>query len=86
MIKIARIAACESAFNGIMFSGYIVSVSFILQFMFGIKKGLDLFGIVSMVECVILLASFILYFVLIIRAYNYFGEFVFEFRQRNEEA
>lgn len=29
-IKLARVFACESAFNGVMFSGYIIAVSFAL--------------------------------------------------------
>lgn len=48
-IKLAKVFACESAFNGIMFSGYIIAVSFALEAIYGAKNMAGFIGVFSVI-------------------------------------
>lgn len=76
LIRVARICACETTFNGVMFSGYIVAVASALQVQYGIKNMEGVIGIGSVVETCMMVLVFAIYFFLLIKVPQYFGEFV----------
>lgn len=60
---------------GLLFCGYIISVSFALEIMYGVKNTTDLVGKISLAQCSILLLMIIGYFVFLLLKPEYFGEF-----------
>lgn len=73
---------CETAYNGVMFSGYIISVSFGLEIVYGTKNMGNFIGMLSVAECTILLLLYLVYFILLAKFPRYFGEFVYYFRKK----
>lgn len=66
----------QYAFNGVMFSAYIVWVSIGLQFMFGIKDLSSGVGVVSLIFSIFFILVYIAYSVLFILKPDFFGQFV----------
>jgi hypothetical protein len=50
-----------------MFSGYIIAVSFALEVIYGTKNMAGFIGILSIMECCVLLLLYAVYFFLIIK-------------------
>jgi hypothetical protein len=65
-----------------MFSGYIIAVSFALEAVYGAKNMAGFIGLLSIVECCVLLLLYAVYFFLLIKFEKYFGEFVDYFKKR----
>ena len=78
----AKRLVCETAFNGVMFCGYIIAVSFALEVVYGTKNMVGFVGIFSVIECCVLLLLYFVYFALLIKFPEHFGEFVFCFRKK----
>ncbi len=66
---------------GLLFGGYIISVSFALEIMYGVKNTTDMVGKISLVECSILLVMILGYFVFLLLKPEYFGEFTESFKK-----
>jgi hypothetical protein len=77
---VAERAVGEYAFMGLMFSGYLFTVSFALEALFGAKDLQSLVGRVSVVETSLLMVAFCGYFAFIIAKPTFFGEFVADFK------
>jgi hypothetical protein len=71
--KTSKRLACYYAFNGVMFSAYIVVVSLVLEAMYGVKLINGIIGNISLVQMIFLLAIYLVNFVLIIYVPRYFG-------------
>lgn len=82
MNKWSKRLVCETAFNGVMFCGYIIAVSFALEVVYGTKNAAGFLGLFSIVECCLMLLLYIVYFGLIIKFPEHFGEFVLAFRKK----
>lgn len=66
---------------GLLFGGYIISVSFALEIMYGVKNTTDMVGKISLIECSILLVMIIGYFVFLLLKPEYFGEYTESFKK-----
>ena len=62
-----------------MFSGYIAAVALTLQVQYGIKSMEGVIGIGSVVETCVIVLVFAIYFCLLIKVPQYFGEFISSF-------
>ena len=71
----------EYTFMGLLFGGYLISVSFALQIMYGVKNTSDFIGKISLVECSILMLMIIAYFFFMICKCDYFGEYTNSFKR-----
>lgn len=66
---------------GLLFGGYLISVSFALQIAYGIKNTSDLIGKLSLAECTILLIIILGYFFFLLFKPEYFGEYTESFKK-----
>lgn len=66
---------------GLLFGGYIISVSFALQILYGVKDTSDMVGKISLVQCSILMLMILGYFVFLLLKPEYFGEFTESFKK-----
>jgi hypothetical protein len=73
VLNVAKKSVGEYTLMGLAFSGYITSVSFALEVMYGTKKTDDMIGGVSIVECAILLLMMVGYFVFLVLKPEFFG-------------
>lgn len=64
-LRLGKKIICEYGFDGIMFSLYIISFSFSLQVLYGVKN-MDQSGKISIFICILMLILIIVYFVLIV--------------------
>ena len=70
---LAKRCACEYAFNGVMFSAYIMAVSFGLQMNYGMKNSVGMLGLGSMIGSGLSIVVFVVYSVLLFKLPQYFG-------------
>ena len=79
--KVRQRALGEYTFTGILFSGYLVFTSFMLELMYGIKSRTGVWGTGSMVLAFVLVALFISYLVFFLLRPAYFGEYTSSFKK-----
>lgn len=79
--KAAKRSLGEYTFMGLMFGGYLISVSFALRMLYGRKGDLDMIAKISYAESSILALLFISYFVFLLIKPDFFGEFTNSYKK-----
>ena len=74
----------EYTFCGLMLSAYIISCSTALEFLFGIQDTNSQLTAASIAECCIFLIFFVVYFILLLKVPEIFGEFTEKFKKNDK--
>lgn len=77
--KVFKRSLGQYTLNGLLFSGYLVAVSFVLEVQYGIQNTDGFVGKFSLPECIICLTLMVVYFFFMIFNPEFFGEFTKSF-------